>query len=119
MILTILCSILLHLGSLVTATEYISIEPLVTPIFLREINPLLLKSLSKTLTQMDIQVPSQTISLPFSKPIQLNVQTLKVTQLKWSEDSGLYFGQDMVGFHAIIDTTLEADYTTDSSQVFF
>ena len=120
------CSLLLmHLIAWITAllwiwdvdaqsTDVVALEPLVTPVFLKELNPIILTSLSKTLSQLDLPIPPQSIPFPLGSPIALNVTKFEVQMMNWRKGAGLFFGQDYIGFKGILDSNLRADYTTDS-----
>jgi hypothetical protein len=111
----ILLSCLCLIATKAKALLPVAIEPLLTPLFLRDMSPLILSSLTRTLLDTNIPIPPQVVSLPLSKPIQVNVTMLRVVELKWTQGSGLAFEKGgVLGFTGSLDSVLRASYLTDS-----
>ena len=94
--------------------DFVVLEPLITPEFLKEMNPVIMNSLNQTLVDNGFTIPPQEIPLWALKPIHINIKPVKVKDIHWSNVSGLYFTEDALGFRAVMDLVIDADYETNS-----
>ena len=97
-----------------SAHDFVVLEPLITPKFLTKTNPVIMNSLNQTLADLDFTIPPQEIPLWLMNPIHVNIKPFKVKDIHWTDVSGLYLTEDALGFRAVMDMVIDADYETNS-----
>ncbi len=93
------------------------LEPLITPHFFQTMNPHLHNAIATTLTEEEIKIPLQNISIPLVGVIQLNVSSFKMQSLNWHPASGLYYQNKTLEYWADLNADMFMEYTTNSQYV--